>query len=52
MPAVFSETLHEQLRTAGQPAELYLYPQGDHNLRWNFEEALQRTRRFFEEHLK
>jgi alpha-beta hydrolase superfamily lysophospholipase len=51
VPAVFSETLHEQLRTAGQPAELYLYPQGDHNLRLNFEEAMQRTLRFFEEHL-
>lgn len=52
VPAVFSETLYQQLRTAGQPAELYLYPQGDHNLRLNFEEAMQRTLRFFEEHLK
>ena len=28
VPASFSESLYQQLRVAGQPAELYLYPQG------------------------
>ena len=51
VPALFSETLYQQLRAAGQPAELYLYPQGDHNIRVGFDEAMQRTLRFFEEHL-
>ncbi len=28
VPASFSESLYQQLRAAGQSAELYLYPQG------------------------
>ena len=34
------------------PAELYLYPRGDHNIRVGFDEAMQRTLRFFEAQLK
>ena len=52
VPASFSESLYQQLRAAGQPAELYLYPRGDHNIRVGFDEAMQRTPRFFEEQLK
>ena len=52
VPTSFSESLYQQLRAAGQPAELYLYPQGDHNIRVGFDEAMQRTLRFFEAQLK
>ena len=52
VPVSFSESLYQQLRAAGQPAELYLYPQGDHNIRVGFDEAMQRTLRFFEAQLK
>ena len=52
VPVSFSESLYQQLRAAGQPAELYLYPRGDHNIRVGFDEAMQRTPRFFEEQLK
>ena len=50
--ASFSESLYQQLRAAGQPAELYLYPQGDHNIHVGFDEAIQHTLRFFEARLK
>ena len=50
--ASFSESLYQQLRVAGQPAELYLYPQGDYNIRVGFDEAMQRTLGFFEVRLK
>ena len=52
MPASFSESLYQQLRVAGQPAELHLYPQGDHNIRVGFDEVMQRTLRFIEARLK
>ena len=52
VPVSFSESLYQQLRVAGQPAELYLYAQGDHNIRVGFDEAMQRTLRFFEARLK
>jgi len=45
VPASFSASLYQQLRAAEQPAELYLYPQGDHNIRVGFDEAMQRTLR-------
>ena len=48
MPASFSESLSQQLRVAGKPAELYLYPLGDHNIRVGFDEAMQRTLWCFE----
>ena len=48
VPASFSESLYQQLRVAGQPAELYLYPLGDHNIRVGFDEAMQRTLWCFE----
>ncbi len=52
VPASCSESLYQQLRAAEQPAELYLYPQGDHNIRVGFDEAKQRTLRCFEARLK
>jgi len=52
VPASFSESLNQQLRAAGQPAELYLYPRGDHNIRVGFDEAMQRTLRFLRRSLK
>jgi len=52
VPASFSELLYQQLRVAGQPAELFLYAQGDHNIRVGFDEVMQRTLRFFEARLK
>jgi len=52
VPVSFSESLYQQLRVAGQPAELLLYPQGDHNIRVGFDEAMQRTLRFYEAQLK
>ena len=52
LPASVFEFLYQQLRAAGQPAELYLYAQGDHNIRVGFDEAMQRTPRFFEARLK
>ena len=48
VPVSFSESLYQQLRVAGKPAELYLYPLGDHNIRVGFDEAMQRTLWCFE----
>ena len=48
VPASCSESLYQQLRAAGQPAELYLYPLGDHNIRVGFDEAMHRTLWCFE----
>ena len=52
VPLEFSETLYEQLQQAGQPAELYTYPDDNHNLSGFFSMAMQRTIEFFDRYLK
>lgn len=52
VPFEFSELLVEQVLAAGGTAELYLYPQADHNLSGPFSVAMQRTLDFFARFLK
>ena len=52
VPVAFSEKLDEQLRAAGQPSELYVYPGDDHNLAGQFGTAMQRSLAFFDRHVK
>jgi uncharacterized protein len=52
VPPELSRSLKTGLIEAGQPVELYEYPQGDHNLGGpHFDPALQRTIDFFKDHL-
>jgi dipeptidyl aminopeptidase/acylaminoacyl peptidase len=52
VPVEFSETLTEQMETAGQPVELYTYTGDNHNISANFSAAMQRSIQFFDEHVK
>ena len=52
VPAVFSESLYEQIQAAGVPGELYLYEGDNHNIFANFWTAMQRSIDFFDEHVK
>lgn len=52
VPVEFSETLAEQLTTAGREVELYIYEGEDHNLSQNLFLALERSVEFFDQHVK
>lgn len=52
VPVEFSETLHEQMKTAGQTSELFIYPGDDHNISQSFSAAMQRSVQFFDTYLK
>jgi len=52
VPLEFSEILYEQLQDAGQIAELYTYPNDNHNLSGFFSMAMTRTIEFFDKYLK
>lgn len=52
VPAEFSQKLKAELDIAGQPAELFIYENDDHNLSRNFSAAMARSVEFFDEHLK
>jgi dipeptidyl aminopeptidase/acylaminoacyl peptidase len=52
VPVEFSQKLDSQMKAANQPVETFIYPGDDHNLVNNLGIALQRSVRFFDEHLK
>lgn len=52
VPAVFSQTLYQQMKTAGKTVELYTYDGDDHNISANFSVAMQRSIEFFDKYLK
>lgn len=52
VPLEFSSILFEQMQQAGQPVELYIYEQDNHNLSKFFSQAMTRTIEFFNRYLK
>ena len=52
VPLAFSETLSAEMQAAGQPVELYIYPDDNHNLSNSFSTAMQRTIEFYDQYLK
>jgi dipeptidyl aminopeptidase/acylaminoacyl peptidase len=52
VPAVFSESLYDQIQAAGRPGELFLYEGDNHNIFANFWTAMQRSIDFFDAHVK
>ncbi len=52
VPTLFSTILARQTQAAGQAAELFTYAGDDHNISANFDEAITRTVRFFDLHVK
>ena len=52
VPVEFSEILHQQAQAVGQPVDLYLYENDNHNISVNFSTAMQRSIQFFDTYLK
>lgn len=52
VPPEFSKILEEQLKKAGKPVELYIYPGDDHNISNSFSTAMSRSVSFFDKYLK
>ena len=52
VPVLFSAILTDQVAAAGQAAELFTYSGDDHNITENFDTAMARTVRFFDEQVK
>jgi dipeptidyl aminopeptidase/acylaminoacyl peptidase len=52
VPVEFSELLRDEMEAAGQPVELHIYQDDDHNLSVNFTAAMERSIAFFDEHVK
>jgi uncharacterized protein len=52
VPVEFSEKLKNQMDTAGETSELYIYPDDDHNIANNFSVAMQRSIKFFDTYVK
>jgi dipeptidyl aminopeptidase/acylaminoacyl peptidase len=52
VPVEFSETLQTELEAAGQPVELYLYENDNHNISNSFETAMERSIQFFDKYVK
>lgn len=52
VPVEFSESLYNQLQTAGQIVEYYAYENDDHNISNNFTAAMNRSIAFFDSYLK
>ncbi|HLF25585.1 MAG TPA: prolyl oligopeptidase family serine peptidase [Anaerolineae bacterium] len=52
VPLSFSQALYDQVKQAGQTAELYTYPGGNHNFSQGFDLAMQRTVEFFDKYVK
>lgn len=52
VPLEWSETLAQKLKDATVSAQLFTYPQADHNLVPDWETAVQRDLQFFAKHLK
>ena len=52
VPVEFSETLYQLAQAIGQPVDLYLYENDNHNISVNFNTAMQRSIQFFDTYLK
>lgn len=52
VPVEFSQTLKEQMTTAGKTVELYTYPGDDHNITNYFSSAMGRSVEFFDKYVK
>lgn len=52
LPYAYSVTLDEQIRAAGQHTELFLYPNDDHNIAANRDDALTLSVAFFHIHVR
>jgi len=52
VPYSYSTTLDEQIRAAGGTVELFLYPNDDHNIAFNRDDALTLSVVFFNLHVK
>ena len=52
VPLQFSQTLANDLQTAGKPVELYTYAGADHNISQGFSQAMARSVAFFDRSLK
>lgn len=52
VPVEFSQKLAEELKTANKPVELYTYPGDNHNISSHFAIAMQRSIKFFDDHVK
>lgn len=51
VPVQFSRTLVQKMKDVRKVVELYEYPGDDHNISQNFGVAMDRTIKFFDEHL-
>ena len=52
VPLALSQTLEQQMKTAGKEAELYTYQNDNHNLSQSFTAAMRRSVAFFDEYVK
>lgn len=52
VPVVFSSGLKDRLEKMDKIVQYYDYPGDDHNIRYNFNTAIQRSVEFFDKHLK
>jgi dipeptidyl aminopeptidase/acylaminoacyl peptidase len=52
VPFEFSQTLSQQIKTAGKTVEFYSYPGDDHNIANSFGTAMQRSIQFFDKYVK
>ena len=52
VPYIFSETLEQQIQSAGEVVELNTFPGNDHNLKQSFSAAMADTIRFYDRYLK
>jgi dipeptidyl aminopeptidase/acylaminoacyl peptidase len=52
VPYAYSTTLEQQMRLAGAQVELFLYPNDDHNISVNRDDALTLSVVFFNQHVK
>lgn len=52
VPAAFSQSLYDKLKSAGKTTEFYSYPGADHNISQGFSLAMERSVAFFDKYLK
>ena len=52
VPVYFSTELYERARAVGAEAEVYTYPDDNHNISLNFSEAMTRSLYFFDRYVK
>ncbi len=52
VPVEFSVKLFDQIKAAGEPAEIYTYLGDDHNISQSLTTAIQRSVDFFDKYVK